>query len=281
MTKTRETKIADTVMRVVVPDFPEVVARAARCRLCLLIDTNPELLHQAHSYFARGLGVRAIENRLKPRLLQAGLTAIHNQVIARHRKHIDVTSSALRVVDLPATMDGVPSLAAMKDAAEAAARARMRLEKSADIVGDYLEAWTLYERLKAFLDRLDVSSAFAKPQPDEDGEALGRRAYALMIWLKLVKETRQLLETISRMRNADDFTRRLLEAHTKTHEVELSHRLRSVLFEVLSSLREGAYAAATARLAELVEGAGIVNYFDAAREAALEQSYAQFRVSVH
>lgn len=269
--------------RRLVPGFPEIVERGSQCRYCALVDTHPELLRSIHDALREG-SARGAVAATATAVHEAGLAPLTHQSLSRHRRHVvfdfagggQALPPALRAkADDEVGVRDLRDLAQVQQSADAAARARERIAEDEQGVGAYFELWYLAERLKGIVEKIDTSEATEPPKSgDED---MGKKAYALMIWLKVVKEMRQLLEAISRVRNSDRFTTALVNAAYKNFGMALSSSLREELGSVLVALEQGDAAMGTAQLRGLLEG-GMADILIAARDHALAKSLDEYKV---
>lgn len=313
MPPARNDRLATAVVRNSTPGFPEIVARNPQCKLCTAAGVYPAVLAAVHDLMRQGLGPRVVAARVAPVVKGvsggggpsgaggaggAGGFRVTKDAVARHAKHVDFSfarapdvsaAAAAAGTAAPATAEagtgGGGSGAASPGAAEARAaaeRARARIE-AGDELGDYFELWTLFERLRTHLDTPNLERALQEPPADdtEEGKQAGRRVYAYMLWIKTIKEARQLLEVINRVRIAERWTRALAKAVLKDFAVHLSTGLRAELASVRSAIREGRHDLAAARIDALLDGAEIVTYFDEAESFALQKSEREFRAALH
>lgn len=254
---------ARTVRTVIVPDFPEIVNREEQCRLCTLVDKDPELLRHIHDAWKSGKGVRALETETTTLWAERGEAVPNVQSFARHfKKHIDFEAAAvgelLEEDFLPPPPGDTPAPTAIAERPKTSSPegvlphapppkvelVKPRPEDEEAGAADYFDMENVIRRLRARLEQIDQDTSFV----DESGRV---NTYGIVIWLKLVSEMRQALESYNRMKNSDRLTKAILQAHTKRFSQLLSQPLITRFEVVLGSLKADAMPNAVAELEKL------------------------------
>jgi hypothetical protein len=203
-----------------VPSFPEIIARNSQCRLCGLVDSNPDLLRHVHDSFLAGKGVRALETETMEPLQSMGETAMNVKCFARHFK-AHVSFADMKPVFAPAVVPmPVPAPKVVEDEEES-------LEAAA-----YFDMRNLITKLRARMETIDQSTAFV----DDKGKV---NSYGLQLWLKFVDSFRAALEAMNRIKNNDRLTRAILQAHAKRQTQIVSAQLISRFETTLAKVRRG------------------------------------------
>lgn len=239
-------------------NFPEIIAFEPRCKLCQLGRDNPPVLRLVHSYRTREqLGDYAIRARIKPALSNWGITLPTARSIGRHfDNHVNFS---IAPNEIPQALRD--SVSFDEDSLKAAnpKDAALGLNDS-----DYVQMWDLFVRLMRRITALDDDpSTFRNPD--------GSHAFAkLNTWASLIKEARQTIEGLNKMRNADKMTIHLLEQHTHKYAVAIAEPLASELREVyteISMILDPRARQAAARIEALLETQIPALLYKAAEEA--------------
>lgn len=237
---------AKATRTVMVAGFPELVARAAKCRLCLLVDTSPELLRKVHALFQDGCSVTALEGELASVWAARGEVLLTRKSIGQHfRAHVDFATGA-EVAELLPSPPPPPakSLAVVTPAASMVVAAMVPsapletvpppVPRIEDLeAAAYFDMQELINKLRTRLAQVDEKTAFL----NADGTV---NTYGMMLWLKLVDTFRQALEAMNRIRNNDRLTKAILQAHTKRNTQLASAPIVARFEVVLGKVKTGA-----------------------------------------
>lgn len=215
---------------IIVPDFPEIVRKETQCRVCKLVEDAPELLHDIHSKWKMGAGVKALETEMKLEFTMRQEDGIDHRCFARHFKnHVDFSETTMAVGEI--LEDDFPEDIIRPIApAPPLMLTQPRPEDIEAGAGDYFDMQNVIDRLRSRMHQLDDQTAFV----DKDGRV---NSYGMVIWLRLVSELRQSLEALNRMRNSDRLTKAILQAHTKRFAQLLSGPLVARFETVLERLQ--------------------------------------------
>lgn len=197
-----------------VAGFPEFVRRNSQCRLCLLVEADPELLRRIHRGWTEGKGVRALETETRPAWEARGETPLDHRSFHRHlRRHVQFEGKE----KLPMTKPIVPTVP----------------DESVEVpgeTGDYFDMRMIIDRLRCRMKEVDDTAALVGPDGKVD-------SYALVMWLRLVAEFRSTIEAVNRMKNSDRLTKAILQAHTKRMVQLFSEPLAARFTAVIGQLR--------------------------------------------
>lgn len=216
--KARKARTRDREARAaLVEGFPEFVRRHSKCRLCALVDADPDFLRAIHKGWAEGKGVRALETETRPKWAAKGETPLDHRSFHRHlRRHVQFTERSMTKTPPVSALAPVP-------------------EEPVDVgpgeTGDYFDMRMIIDRLRTRMKEVDEKAALV----DADGKV---DSYALVMWLRLVSEFRSTIEAVNRMKNSDRLTKAILQAHTKRMIQLLSEPMAARFTTVINQLRQ-------------------------------------------
>jgi hypothetical protein len=245
-----------------VPEFPEIISPHNRCKLCLLASEHPNLVHVIHDLVRRGMTGRPLHTRVAPLFSEIGVNVPSVQAMTRHlENHVDetrISSSWAREEGVNLTEveigDNLPEI----DHCEV----------------DYLELRRLYSELRPIL-RETRASIMTKRK--KDGEPIS--GYDVVMLIKLFGEARQILKSLSDMRNSDRLTKVILIRHTEQLVAAITQFVGAALRNTRDRLTRGEDPEEIADdLSRLIEGE-MDPMFESAAKKALEQSSSQYRLA--
>ena len=268
---------------VIVPSFPEIIQKETQCRLCSLVEDAPDVLRAIHDYYQQGLGGRALVTRCGEIWAERGVAPPHHRSYERHfKQHVNFSEVNLAVGEsmeedfsLPSgddlvappppihTRAGSPPGTLTPAPPPEVQLPEPRAEDIEAGAGDYFTMESLIIRLQARVDQLDKDTAFV----DRDGRV---NTYGIVIWLKLISELRQALESLNRMRNGDRLTKSIIQATVKRNAVLTSAPLIQRFQLIIELLRNGTPETAAAELEKLTGGDIGAIMLKAAEEAVRE-----------
>lgn len=220
---------------VIVPGFPEIVGRVSACRLCQLVDSDPNFLRRIHKLWQHGNGVRRLESEMWHAWTSRGEKVADHRTYHRHlRQHCDFTlvDGALEVAMEAGSAAGgeraARALVPVKVKAETDPGARAAAEEAPD----YVDMEALLAKLRDRMAEIDENTSFV----DDEGRV---NSYGIMVWLKLVSEFRQAVESMSRMKNSERLIKAILQSHTKRMAQLISAPLVERFEVVVTAMREG------------------------------------------
>lgn len=229
--------------RVDVPGFPELIQHP-QCRVCGLVTVAPELLARLHGLWKnQSYGCRRLAAEAKVGALAGGFEPLSPRSIARHfETHVSYDTVASALVPAVAAaaaaastalvpVTPVASVPAQPQPAKPAKLAKPPLEEGVAVeTEDYFGMQELIDKLRARMTEVDQNGTFV------DGE--GRvDNYGILIWLRLIGETRQALEALNRMRRNDALIKAIIQAHTKRATQLASEPLIARFGVILTHLR--------------------------------------------
>lgn len=236
-------RLADAQAQVV-PGFPEIRKRNARCRICKLIDTHPELVHAIHELIRQGVGPSALERRFASVLEEAHVPHIYRASYERHvAEHITKMGLVVKLTDERERRLATPEVIPAREVT--------------DEELDYVEMRRLFTQLSETLAQ--VSRAVAGKEE--------LTSYDLNMLIALYRELRNQIETLNKMRNSDRLTKAILEAHTRQLLQLLSEPLSEALRDVYRMLLNGDYDGAAARMGTLLSADLAPMFVSSGREA--------------
>jgi hypothetical protein len=251
----------DVAQTQLIPGFPEIIEPHHRCRLCNLAQEKSGLVRVIHELYRRGMSGRPLLGRVAPLFRERDEPPPSPAAIMRHmEKHVDVTLISTEWMQ----KDG-PDLTAIEGGDA--------LPEVDHYEVDYLELRKLYNELRPLLR--EARADLKKKHASEEDKISG---YDIVMLLKLFGEARQILKTLSDMRNSDRLTTVILVRHTR----QLIHFLAEPLGVSLRSVRDrllrgDAVDDVVEDITTLIEG-DLDPLFEQAAERALEQSRTQYRL---
>lgn len=233
-------------------EFPELTQRQQQCRLCQLATTRPKVLFVVHELYRRGLTGRPLVAKLEPVFAEAGEEMPSRQAFLRHfERHC----AAVAGEDAPEEVKQI-----QRD----------------DYESDYIELRKLYADFREIFTQVKDEFKERKRSRSEGGEKTSD--YGLVMLVKLAGELRQMLDTLSKMRNSEKLFSIVLVRHTEQVIEAIVDPLGSTLKGIRDRLKRGDDAEAVAEeLTRLLNG-DIYPLFEAASKRALEQSRQQYKL---
>ena len=250
-----------------VQQFPEITNWYSQCRLCQLAKTNPSILFVVHELQRRGLRGRPLLNKLQNVFNEAGETLPTRQSFARHFEAHCATTPIVRVTKAD-------------DDSGALEATFLYNGDDADYETDYTELRSLYLEFKEIFIGVREQYGIKKDDDLEDaGKKKGKASgYDLVMLVKLASELRQMLKTLSDMRNSEKLFAIVLVKHTEQLVHYLSEPIGVTIREVRDRLRRGDDPAEVAEHLDNLVGDGLFPLFESAAKQALEQSRQQYKL---
>ena len=220
---------------VIVPGFPEIVGRVSVCRLCQLVDADPDFLRRIHKLWQQGNGVRRLESDMWHAWTSRGEKVADHKTYHRHlRSHCDfsLVDGALEAAMSSGTAAG--GARATREMVPVKVKAQTHAGAQAAVEGapDYVDMEALLAKLRDRMAEVDDNVAFI----DDEGRV---NSYGIIVWLKLVSEFRQAVESMSRMKNSERLIKAILQSHTKRMAQLISAPLVERFEVVVTAMREG------------------------------------------
>lgn len=279
----RRAQRARVARSIIVPDFPEIVQRGTQCRLCGLVETDPELLRRIHAMWREGKGVRALATSTVADWAERKLKAVDHRTFDRHFKnHVDFDDTTTAVGEVLA--EDIPSTAIAERPRALSPvgilppappprveLAKPRPEDQEAGAGDYFDMENVIRRLRVRLEQIDQDTSFV----DDDGRV---NTYGIVIWLKLISEMRQALEALNRMKNSDRLTKAILQAHTKRFAQILSAPLIARFESMLAFVQRGDNSGALAEIERLTRGGQMKEIVLRAADEAVRESVTAYKL---
>lgn len=248
--------------------FPELTARASRCRVCQLADDAPDLLAIAHELVRQGLTSSEISKRMHAALKEQDIRALTPRTILNHTEmHI----SESRIVNRYEGAGNDKSPRKVQGGLSVVDGGVLPLPtKQSDVEADYHEMRRLYDKLLPILDMAFELMETAQEEEKIDGSSL-------ITLVRVFSEARSQLETLAKMRNSDRLIAAILEWHTRAFTHNLAEPISRKLREILCDLDDDDAELARAKL-QLFLQEEIGPIFLAGARNALTKSAEEFKL---
>lgn len=181
--------------------FHEITAPERQCRLCNLVKTNPSLVFLVHELYRRGAGIPALRTQCEDSFAAAGVTLPQR---SSFQKHLQQHCSIVKGADT---------------------------EAGGGEETDYFELRKLYRQILSVWDW--TFREFARVTGKQKG-GTSLTDQRLQSIVKLAAELRQILKTLSDLRNSE----RLVAVALARHTERLVHSLAEPLGVTLRDVRD-------------------------------------------
>lgn len=262
--------------------FSEITHAQRSCKLCQLVRLNPSVLFVVHELFRKGIKGRALVKKIGPIFAEAGEEMPARPAFLNHlRAHCSWPGVPARPKKVKKELPLVPSIALMPAPETHAAIAATTAFRSdaVDAETDYIELRKLYEDFRTIFT--DVKKKFhleSAKDGKQEGDAKPPSDYALVMLVKLAGELRQMLKTLSDMRNSEKLFSLVLLRHTESLVSLLTEPLGERLRDVRDQLTSGADPQIVAARLDRLLGGEIYPLFETAATRAIEESRQRYRL---
>lgn len=227
-------------------EIEEITNPHPQCKLCTLAARNPNVVLVVHELYRRGVSGRTLIQKLEPVFAEANEELPARPSLERHlTKHC-------------AILKGAPQVAPPKG--------------TSDHETDYFELRTLYHEFKVIFQDVRREFSEAKRQKKKTSD------YGLVMLVKLASELRQMLKTLSDMRNSEKLVSIILARHTEQLVHLLTEPLGATLRDVRDRLWRGEDPRVVAEKLDDLLGGELLPLFETIANQALEQSRQQYKL---
>jgi hypothetical protein len=178
-----------------ISEFPELEQKYVHvCRMCKLIEVEPGIIHVLHELFRQGYSGLPLQNKMKPLFEEAGLVQPARQSMMRHLQgHVVVSKISHEWKGGTGEPPPPTTVSPQGNHYET----------------DYIEMRRLYEKLRPIIDYIETQ-VNKKTLSNQDISS-----YDIMNITRVWAEGRQLLKSLSDMRNSEKLMGVILVRHTE------------------------------------------------------------------